>query len=244
MGYNGALFVVTGAAGGIGRETVKLLLAKDARLLLIDRDEARLRALESELGAGKRITAVTSDLATPAACEQALDAVDGPVYAFVHLAGLFEPEDFSQDARAVWDRVQAANLTNAFDMAVAVSRRFDEERVCRIVLVSSLAFRRGSFDHVSYSAAKAGIVGLVRALSRRLAPHVLVNGIAPGHIETGMPAHIWADRTRSERMLAEIPLRRRGHPREVATVIDFLCGDGATYITGQVINVDGGVVNS
>ncbi|MCS6877904.1 MAG: SDR family oxidoreductase [Geminicoccaceae bacterium] len=244
MGYDGALFVVTGAAGGIGRETVKLLLAKDARLLLIDRDEGRLRALESELAAGKRITAVVSDLATPAACEQALDAVDGPVYAFVHLAGLFEPEDFASDARAVWDRVQAANLTNAFDMAVAVSRRFDEERVCRIVLVSSLAFRRGSFDHVSYSAAKGGIVGLVRALSRRLAPHVLVNGIAPGHIETGMPAHIWADRTRSERMLAEIPLRRRGHPREVATVIDFLCGDGATYITGQVINVDGGVVNS
>ncbi|MCX8100762.1 MAG: SDR family NAD(P)-dependent oxidoreductase [Geminicoccaceae bacterium] len=243
MAYDGRLIVVTGAAGGIGRETAKLLLAQGARLLLVDRDAARLEALAQELAAGLRVTTAVSDLASPAACEQVLDTVDGPIYALVHLAGLFEPEDFTADARAVWDRVQAANLTNAFDMVVAACRRFDEERVCRIVLVSSLAFRRGSFDHVSYSAAKGGIVGLVRALSRKLAPHVLVNGLAPGHIETGMPAHIWADRARSERMLAEIPLKRRGHPREVATVVDFLCGEGSSYITGQVINVDGGVVN-
>ena len=244
MSYEGRLFVVTGAAGGIGRETVRLLLGKRARCLLIDRDEAALRALVDELGAGALVTPVVSDIASPAACEQALDAVDGPVYALVHLAGLFEPEDFASDARQVWDRVQAANLTNAFDMCVAVSKRFDEEVVCRIVLVSSLAYRRGSFDHVSYSAAKAGIVGLVRALSRKLAPHVLVNGLAPGHIETGMPAHIWADRARSEKMLAEIPLKRRGHPREVASVVDFLCDSASSYITGQIINVDGGVTNA
>jgi 3-oxoacyl-[acyl-carrier protein] reductase len=241
--YDGRLFVITGAAGGIGRETVRLLLGKGARCLLIDRDASALAALGAELDGGLRTTAVVSDLASPAACEQALDAVDGPVYALVHLAGLFEPEDFADDARAVFDRVQSANLTNAFDMAVAVARRLDEEAVCRIVMVSSLAFRRGSFDHVSYSAAKGGIVGLVRALARKLAPHVLVNGLAPGHIETGMPAHIWADRARGERMLSEIPLKRRGQPREVASVIDFLCGDGSTYITGQVLNVDGGIVN-
>lgn len=244
MSYDGKLFVVTGAAGGIGRETVRLLLSKDARCLLIDRDAGALEALSAELEADRRITTLVSDLASPQACDSALDVVDGPIYAFVHLAGLFEPEDFGGDARSVWDRVQAANLTNAFDMAVAVSKRLDEESICRMVFVSSLAFRRGSFDHVSYSAAKGGIVGLVRALSRRLAPDVLVNGLAPGHIETGMPAHIWADRARGERMLAEIPLKRRGHPREVASVVDFFCSEAASYITGQVLNIDGGIVGS
>ena len=244
MSYDGKLFVVTGAAGGIGRETVKLLLSKDARCLLVDRDQSGLVAMSKELDAGRKLAIAASDIASPEACDCALDTVDGPIYAFVHLAGLFEPEDFGGGARSVWDRVQAANLTNAFDMAVAVSKRLDEESVCRMVFVSSLAFRRGSFDHVSYSAAKGGIVGLVRALSRRLSPDVLVNGLAPGHIDTGMPAHIWSDRARSERMLAEIPLKRRGHAREVATVIDFFCSEASSYITGQVLNIDGGIVGS
>jgi 3-oxoacyl-[acyl-carrier protein] reductase len=84
----------------------------------------------------------------------------------------------------------------------------------------------------------------VRALARRLAPNVLVNGLAPGIIETGMPEHMLAVPQRRQRLLAETVLKRFGHPREVASVIAFLLGDGVTYITGQVINVDGGVVNS
>jgi 3-oxoacyl-[acyl-carrier protein] reductase len=110
-----------------------------------------------------------------------------------------------------------------------------------MVFISSLAFRRGAFDHVPYTAAKGGVTGLVRALSRRLAPGVLVNGLAPGIIDTGMPQKIIA--TRGERLIREIPLQRWGEAREVATVIDFLLGVGASYITGQVINVDGGAIN-
>lgn len=242
-GYEGRLIVVTGAAGGIGRETAGLFAAGGARLLLVDPDEAGLAALRAELPAGAAEIAA-SDLADPAACAAVLGRVDGPIFALVHLAGIFVPEEAGPDPRSVYDRVMAANLTNAYDMAHAVIPRLDAHAITRIVLTSSLAFRRGSSHHLAYSAAKGGLVGLVRGLARRLAPAALVNGLAPGHIDTAMPTHLWADPQRAARMMADIPLRRRGHPREVATVIEFLCGPGSTYITGQIINVDGGIVSS
>ena len=110
-------------------------------------------------------------------------------------------------------------------MAAAVRPRLDPGAVCRMVFASSLAFRRGSYDHIAYSAAKGGIVGLVRALARGLAPGVLVNGLAPGIILTAMPDHIIGDPARRERLLAETALKRFGEPREVATVIRFLLGE-------------------
>jgi NAD(P)-dependent dehydrogenase (short-subunit alcohol dehydrogenase family) len=161
-----------------------------------------------------------------------------------HLAGIFRPDALAAAARPLWDQTIATNLTNAFDMAAAVRPRLDPAVVSRMVFASSLAFRRGSFDHIAYSAAKGGIVGLVRALARGLAPAVLVNGLAPGIILTGMPDHIIEVPERRERLLAETALKRFGQPREVATVIRFLLSEDSSFITGQVIDVDGGVVSS
>lgn len=241
MDYAGRRVVVTGAAGGIGAATVATILARGARCLLIDPDEAGLKALAATCPPGSVTTAVSS-LDSPDACEAAIAGLDGPAYALVHMAGIYVPESAGPDPRAVYDRVLAANLTNAFDMAQTLMPRLDPADTCRMVFASSLAYRRGSRDYLAYSAAKGGIAGLVRALARRLAPGVLVNALAPGHIETAMPAHLWADSERAARLLADIPLGRRGRPEEVAGVIDFLLGDAAIYITGQVINVDGGII--
>lgn len=244
MEFQDKLIVITGGAGGIARETARLLLAGGAELLLIDPSAKALEASAAELASGRRIRTAVSALESPEACRVALAGIDRPVYALVHLAGIFRPDALDSAHRQLWDATIAANLTNAFDMAAAIRPLLDPGATCRLVFASSLAFRRGSFDHIAYTAAKGGIAGLVRALARALAPQVLVNGVAPGIILTGMPEHMLDLPERRERLLAETTLKRFGHPREVATVLRFLLSDDSSFITGQLINVDGGVVHS
>ncbi len=239
--FDGKLIALTGGGGGIALETASLFLKGGAEVLLIDVDAAKLAVVAERLGAGQRVRTHVTDLSTPASCAAALDVAGRPIHSLVHLAGLFEPDAMDPADHGTWDRAIAANLTSGYDISVAFQTRYDRTEPARLVFVSSLAFNRGAPEYVAYTAAKGGIVGLVRALSRRLAPDVLVNGLAPGIITTSMPDRVIA--LRSEKLLSEIPLGRFGHPREVATVIEFLCGPGSSYITGQVINIDGGTIN-
>jgi 3-oxoacyl-[acyl-carrier protein] reductase len=232
--------VITGGAGGIGVATARTFLDHGAHVLLLDRDEQRLDDAKAALG-GVRVFAAATDLATPAVCADLLERAK-PVYALIHLAGLFEPDPLDPDDHGVWDRAIAANLTNAYDMAVAFRGRADTRGPARLVFASSVAFRRGTAGYVAYGAAKGGIVGLTRSLSRRFAPDILVNAVAPGLIMTRMAEPVIA--ARGEAYLREIPLQRIGQPTEVASVIRFLCSSDASYVTGQTITIDGGVTNA
>jgi 3-oxoacyl-[acyl-carrier protein] reductase len=239
--FTGKRIVVTGGAGGIGIETVRAFMDQGGHVIMCDRDEAALNKAQEELGK-VRLGLYRSDLDTPEECAKVIDAAGAPVHALVHLAGVFERDALDPADHGVWNRAIAANLTNAYDMAVAFATRHDKREPARIVFASSVAYRRGSADRVPYAAAKGGIVGLTRALSRKLAPHVLVNAIAPGVIETKMAESIIAERGDDYRK--EIPLGRFGKPSEIAGVIRFLCGPDSTYITGQTITIDGGITNA
>ena len=240
--FAGKRIVITGGGGGIGVETARAMLDHGAHVVLVDIDEGRLAQAREVLGTA-RIATLQSAIDTPESCAAALNSAGGPVAALIHLAGLFERDSLDPNDHGVWNRAIAANLTNAYDLAVAFTTRFDKRAgPARIVFASSVAYRRGSAGYPPYAAAKAGLVGLTRSLARRLAPDVLVNAVAPGLIDTRMAAEIIAERGEAYRN--EIPLKRYGHPADVASVIRFLCSRDSSYVTGQTITVDGGITNA
>jgi 3-oxoacyl-[acyl-carrier protein] reductase len=232
-------FIITGGAGGIGVATARTILDHGGTVVLVDPDADRLEQARATLS-GNRLFTVTSDLSDRDVCIDVMKRAE-PVYALIHLAGVFERDTLNIEEHEVWDRAIAVNLTSAYDMALAFKPYATGKGPARIVFASSIAFRRGSPDRAAYAAAKGGIVGLTRALARKWAPDVLVNAIAPGVILTRMTDEILAER--GDAYQKEIPLGRFGQPSEVASVIRFLCSQDSSYITGQTITIDGGITN-
>jgi NAD(P)-dependent dehydrogenase (short-subunit alcohol dehydrogenase family) len=246
MDFTNKRIVVTGGAGGIGVETCDAFLQRGASVFLIDIEADRIAAAASRLGHSPRLHTLSSLIDSPESCAAAFaaatQALGGPIHALVNLAGVFEPDALDPSGRPTYDRQIAFNLTNAYDMTVAFLPNRAQDEPTAIVFTSSIAYRRGGIDHPAYSAAKGGIVGLTRSLSRKLAPATRVNAVAPGVILTRMTDQVIA-RQGNER-LAQIPLQRFGKPSEIATVIRFLCSEDASYITGQTITIDGGMTNA
>jgi 3-oxoacyl-[acyl-carrier protein] reductase len=241
----GRVAVVTGGSRGIGLAIARFLAEDGASVVVSGRDAARLDAAARELEAcgGGGVLAVAADAAKREDADRLVGAARerfGRLDVVVNNAGITRDQLLVRMTDDDWDQVMDTNLRGVFLMTRAAAKAMMRQRSGRIINVSSTAGAMGNPGQVNYSAAKAGVVGLTKAAARELAHwSILVNAVAPGLIETDMAATIPAEAR--EALLQQVPLKRIGATREVAEVVRFLAGDGASYVTGQVIHVNGGL---
>jgi len=250
MGTTDRVAVVTGAASGMGLAIARHLAARGDRVGLLDRaGEAILRAAAELRETGARAIGVEADVSDRAAVDAALDKVRaelGPVRIMITAAGLDAFERFTEITPASWERVVAVNLTGTFHCLQAAVPDMLEAGWGRIVTISSSSAQSGAARMAHYVAAKAGVIGLTRALALELARHgITVNVVSPGMIDTPMlrRAAAGGDIGTLEKTAARaVPVGRPGTPEEIAATCGFLCSEEAAFITGQSVNVNGGMV--
>ncbi len=242
---DGKVAIVTGGSRGIGAEIGARLAEDGAAVVVSGRDADRLQRAVRDLEArGGAALGIAADAASREDCERLVSAARqhfGRIDILVNNAGVTHDELLIRMKDEDWDRVIEVNLRGAFMMTRAVSKALVRQKHGgRIINITSTAGAMGNAGQTNYSAAKAGLIGFTKASARELAHwSILVNAVAPGLIETDMTAPLSA--AAREALLAQIALKRSGTAREVAEMVRFLAGDGATYITGQVFHVNGGL---
>jgi 3-oxoacyl-[acyl-carrier protein] reductase len=240
----GKVAVVTGGSRGIGLAIATLLAERGAAVVVSARDADRLATAVKDLESlGAAVAGVAGDVSRREDAERVVETARerfGRLDLLVNNAGITRDGLLLRMKDEDWDRVIEVNLRGAFVMTRAAAKVMVRQKSGRIVNVSSAAGAMGNAGQANYSASKAGLIGFTKATARELSHWgILVNAVAPGLIETDMAASIPA--AAREALLAQVPLGRAGTPREVAEVVGFLAGEGATYITGQVFHVNGGL---
>lgn len=238
--------VVTGGSRGIGRAIAVALAAEGARVAVIYAGNAA--AAEETLSLikeqGGEAVAMQCDVADDAAVSDMINAVKeqfGSVDILVNNAGITRDGLLMRMKEGDWQAVLDTNLTGVFHCTKAVTKLMMKQRSGAIINITSVVGQTGNAGQANYAAAKAGMIGFTKSVAKELASRgIRVNAVAPGCIDTDMTA-VLSDAVKED-MLKSIPLGRVAQPEEVAKAVVFLASDNASYITGQVLNVDGGMV--
>jgi len=246
FGLAGRVAVVTGAAQGIGAACVQRLAQEGARVALWDVDDARGQALAETLtAAGREALYLRCDVSRKTEVDAALAATLGAfgrVDALVNNAGIFKAAEFLDISEADWDAVIAVNLKGAFLVGQAAARAMAAQGGGAIVNMSSVNGRMAIPTIASYNVSKGGIDQLTRVMALSLVGQgIRVNAVAPGTIATELAQNaVLGSAEARARIMSRTPMKRLGEPQEIADVVAFLLSDAASYMTGEIVYVDGG----
>ena len=241
FGHAGRVVIITGAAQGIGAACARRFHREEAQVVLLDIDDAHGEALAVELGG----TYLHCDVGEKHQVESAIAktlAKHGRIDILVNNAGIFKAADFLEVTEADFDAVLRINLKGSFLMGQAVAREMAKAGRGSIVNMSSVNAVLAIPNIASYNVSKGGINQLTRVMALALAPHnIRVNAVAPGTIATELAARaVLTSEEAKARILSRTPLKRLGEPSEVADVVAWLASDAASYVTGEIVVVDGG----
>jgi NAD(P)-dependent dehydrogenase (short-subunit alcohol dehydrogenase family) len=247
MLLSGKTAIISGGAGprGIGFATAKTFVAQGARVAILDLDGAAAASAAAELGADH--IGVSCDVTNAADCVRAVEEVlkaFGQINILINNAGVTQAIKVWDIGESDWDRIQNVNLKGVLFLSQAVMPTMRAQKSGSIACMSSVSAQRGGgiLGGAHYSAAKAGVLGLAKAMARELGPdNIRVNCVTPGLIQTDINAGKISDDKRVE-ILAGIPLNRLGVPQDVANIFLFLASDLSGYLTGNVIDVNGGML--
>ncbi len=239
---NGKNALVTGSTRGIGRAIAETLAKSGARVAIVGRDLQKAQEAATAVGNGAQ--GFAGDVTETAAVSKLIADVEtafGSIDILVNNAGITRDNLVMRLKDEDWDAVQNSNLRGAFAAIRAVSRGMMKRRSGRIINISSIIGIIGNKGQANYAASKAGLIALTKSVAKELGSrNILVNAVAPGFIETEMTASMTPEAR--EGLGKQIALERLGTPQDVAATVAFLASDLASYITGQVLVVDGGMV--